>query len=83
MQTTEHKTFTKPDERREFPRGHAENPMTDAEVEHKFRTLVEPRYGQERADRILAACWNLEKLREAGDLIRLVDESYSGGGREG
>src|SRR5262249_45093561 len=24
----------------EFPRGHARNPMTDAEVEHKFRTLV-------------------------------------------
>ena len=39
----------------EFPRGHAENPMTDAEVEHKFRTLVVPRYGKERADRVLAA----------------------------
>jgi len=24
MQTTEHKTFTRPDERREFPHGHAE-----------------------------------------------------------
>ena len=24
----------------EFPRGHAHNPMTDAEVEKKFRTLV-------------------------------------------
>jgi len=57
----------------EFPRGHAENPMTDAEVERKFRTLVEPRYGKERADRILAVCWRLEKLRTAGELIRLVD----------
>jgi 2-methylcitrate dehydratase len=57
----------------EFPRGHAQNPMTDAEVEHKFRTMVEPRYGKERADRILAACWGLDKLAEAGELIRLVD----------
>ncbi|HEY7313478.1 MAG TPA: MmgE/PrpD family protein [Gemmataceae bacterium] len=58
----------------EFPRGHALNPMTDAEVEHKFRIMVEPRYGKERADRILAACWELEKLKEAGELIRLLDK---------
>src|SRR5262249_1711040 len=51
----------------EFPRGHARNPMTDAEVEHKFRTLVEPRYGKARADQILAACWKLEELKEAGE----------------
>ena len=57
----------------DFPRGHAQNPMTDTEVEKKFRTLVEPRYGKERADRILAACWALESLKEAGELIRLVD----------
>jgi 2-methylcitrate dehydratase len=57
----------------EFPRGHAMNPMTDAEVEAKFRRLFEPRYGKERADKVLAACWNLEALAEPGDLIRLVD----------
>ena len=57
----------------EFPRGHAYNPMTDAEVEHKFRILVEPRYGKKRADQILASCWSLEKLAHAGDLIGLAD----------
>jgi 2-methylcitrate dehydratase len=57
----------------EFPRGHAQNPMTDAEVEQKFRTLVEPRYGKDKADRILAACWGLDKLSTAGELIGLVD----------
>jgi 2-methylcitrate dehydratase len=56
----------------EFPRGHALNPMTDAEVERKFRTMVEPRYGKPKADRILAAGWDLEKLKTAGDLIALV-----------
>ncbi len=57
----------------DFPRGHAGNPMTDAEVEQKFRSTVEPRYGRERADRILAVCWALENLAEAGELLRFVD----------
>jgi 2-methylcitrate dehydratase len=57
----------------EFPRGHARNPMTDAEVEHKFRTLAEPRYGKDRAGRILAACWELEKAKTATDLVKLLD----------
>ena len=55
----------------EFPRGHAHNPMTDAEVEKKFQQLVEPRYGKERADRILASCWELEKLRRVEDIMAL------------
>jgi 2-methylcitrate dehydratase len=58
----------------EFPRGHARNPMTDAEVEHKFRSLVEPRYSQARADRILAACWDLEQLKTAAELMQLLNK---------
>lgn len=59
----------------EFPRGHAENPMTDEEVEHKFRTLVVPRYGQAVAKRVLAACWKLEKLESVTELMQLFDRS--------
>jgi 2-methylcitrate dehydratase len=57
----------------EFPRGHAGNPMTDAEVEAKFRTLVEPRYGRERVEMILKACWDLDKLKTAGALTKLLE----------
>lgn len=57
----------------EFPRGHACNPMTDAEVEQKFRRLVEPKYGQQRASAILARCWDLENLTNITDLIRMFD----------
>src|SRR5207237_5280604 len=57
----------------EFPRGHAGSPMTDAEVEAKFRTLVEPRYGRERVERILKACWDLDKLESAGALVKLLE----------
>jgi 2-methylcitrate dehydratase len=56
----------------EFPRGHAHNPMTDTEVEQKFRATVEPRFGKAKADRILAACWDLDKLKRAGELLELV-----------
>lgn len=55
----------------EFPRGHARNPMTDAEVEKKFRTMVEPKYGKARADEILGVCWKLEQLAKPGELLRL------------
>src|SRR5262249_9074685 len=58
----------------EFRLGHARNPRTDAEVEHKFRTLVQPRYGKEIADRVLAACWGLDKLSSAGELVRLLNK---------
>jgi 2-methylcitrate dehydratase len=56
----------------EFPRGHAENPMTDTEVEYKFRSLVTPRLGEERARSILAKCWDLERLQHASDLLKLT-----------
>ncbi len=59
----------------EFPRGHALNPMTDAEVEHKFRTLVEPRYGKGRASQILQVCWDLDKLKRASEVIHLFDKA--------
>jgi len=58
----------------EFPRGHAKNPMTDAEVEHKFRTLVEPRYGKDRAGKIVKACWEIEQTGDAGKLVRMFDQ---------
>lgn len=57
----------------EFPRGHARNPMTDAEVEKKFRTLVEPRYGKAKADRMLKTCWEMDQLTRAGELVRLFE----------
>ncbi len=56
----------------EFPRGHAENPMTDAEVEQKFRRLAEPRFGVAKANQIVAECMELEKLKSDKGLIVLL-----------
>lgn len=72
-------TITKTDGRKlvkevEFPRGHARNPMTDAEVEKKFRTMLEPRYGPAQANKILSVCWKLESLTSVVDLTSLFPE---------
>jgi 2-methylcitrate dehydratase len=58
----------------EFPRGHAGNPMTDAEVETKFRSLVEPRYGKDRADAVLEKCWGFDAVTDAPEVVRLLGE---------
>lgn len=55
----------------EFPRGHAQNPMTDAEVEKKFRTVVEPKYGKDRASKILTKCWDLDKLASVTEVLEM------------
>ncbi len=57
----------------DFPRGHAGNPMTDQEVEAKFRLAVEPKYGKQRADQVLARCWELEESTGVAELIGLLD----------
>ncbi len=62
-----------------FPRGHARNPMTDQEVEHKFRTLTEPLLKLNKIDEILDRCWNLEKQ----DSIGLLLAAFAGAGEKG
>ena len=57
----------------EFPRGHAGNPMRDAEVEGKFRLIAEPRYGKRKIEQMIARCWDFENLTSVTDLIRLFD----------
>jgi 2-methylcitrate dehydratase len=56
----------------EFPRGHAGNPMTDGEVEAKFRALVEPRYGKPTADKVLDRCWKFEDVTNVADVLGLL-----------
>jgi 2-methylcitrate dehydratase len=43
------------------PKGHRLNPLSDAEVEAKFRSLANAALGRERCDRVLAEAWGLEK----------------------
>jgi 2-methylcitrate dehydratase len=42
------------------PKGHYRNPLTDGEVEGKFRGLASGALGEEGCDRVLAEVWDLE-----------------------
>lgn len=54
----------------EHPRGHAGNPMTDDEVEAKFRKQAEGRLPKATQDNILKRLWNLEQISDVGELVR-------------
>lgn len=54
-----------------FPRGHARNPMTDQEVEAKFRALAAPLLSEETIAEIIDRCWNLDRQAHIGELLRL------------
>jgi 2-methylcitrate dehydratase PrpD len=46
------------------PKGEVKNPMTDADLEAKFRANCEPLLGGARCERILADVWKFEQLGE-------------------
>jgi 2-methylcitrate dehydratase len=51
-----------------FPKGHPENPFSDAEVEEKFMRLAEPSLGMTRCRAFMDWAWRLE---EAGDIAEM------------
>jgi 2-methylcitrate dehydratase len=53
-------------------KGHPKRPLTDAEVEKKFRFLAEESLGDKRASAVLATAWKLEKLKDIGELVALL-----------
>lgn len=61
-------TFT---EENEFPPGHDQNPMSDAQVEHKFRTQAEGLIDEQTQALILEQCWKLETVDNIRELMQL------------
>jgi 2-methylcitrate dehydratase len=53
----------------EFPRGHDQNPMTDAEVEAKFHRMAAGRLDATQEKKILDLCWRLDELSNISDLL--------------
>jgi 2-methylcitrate dehydratase len=56
----------------EYHRGHWKNPMTDAEVEEKFRTLARRQLGAAQTDELLRQLWGLDGLPQAGALLAMT-----------
>ena len=65
-------------ERSDYPKGHARNPMTDQDVETKFRTLSEPAMGAERCREALDVLWHLEEVSEIDRLFDLFTMELGG-----
>ena len=56
----------------EYHKGHWKNPMSDAEVEAKFRKLAGGVLPPDRTGRLLERLWKLENVADAGELVRLT-----------
>jgi 2-methylcitrate dehydratase PrpD len=55
-----------------FSKGLPENPMSPAEVEEKFRYLVEPVMSVKAADAIVEAVGGVERIDDIDELVRLL-----------
>ena len=56
----------------EYHRGHFKNPMTDAEMEEKFRALARKHLPAERIDALLRQLWTLEDMPQVGSLVEMT-----------
>ena len=54
-----------------YPRGHEKSPMSDAEIEQKFHSLCAGRLNAARRDCALSALWQLESVRDIGEITAL------------
>jgi 2-methylcitrate dehydratase len=55
-----------------YPKGHAKNPMTDADVDGKFAGLTEGLLEPGQRDRLVAALRDIDKAADVGSVLELV-----------
>ncbi|MGE3540060.1 MAG: MmgE/PrpD family protein [Candidatus Tectimicrobiota bacterium] len=55
-----------------YHRGHYKNPMSDQEVEAKFRALARDVLSPRQTDTLLDSLWHLEQVEDIGQVIRLM-----------
>lgn len=53
-------------------KGHWKNPMDDADIEKKFRTLAKKVLSDAQANHLLERLWKLEDMADAGEILRLT-----------
>ena len=53
----------------EYHRGHFKNPMTDAEMEEKFRLMAQKHMSANRIDNLLRLLWGIEREPQVNTLI--------------
>lgn len=58
-------------------KGHAKRPLSDAEIERKFRSLAHKVLAPRNIDAALARAWKLDELSDVGELLALFKFSGS------
>jgi 2-methylcitrate dehydratase len=53
----------------EYHRGHFKNPMSDTEMEEKFRLMAQKHLGADRLDNLLRLLWGIESVPQVSALI--------------
>src|SRR5215467_9990462 len=56
----------------DYPKGDPRNPLSDSEIEEKFRALAEGVLSKKAQDKLIAAIWNLEKIGAVSKLMALM-----------
>src|SRR5262245_8819050 len=56
----------------EHPTGSPESPMSDAQVEAKFRALSAPALSSDCAEKLLQTCWRLDQIADLGVVTHLT-----------
>lgn len=62
----------------DYPPGHAENRLSDAQIESKFHTLADPALGFDRADAVAKWVWKLEEQQSLAELMALLEVKQHG-----
>ena len=57
----------------DYPHGHHLDPMSDREVEAKFRDLVSHKVASEKVDAALTALWDFDKALRVDEIFEIVD----------
>jgi 2-methylcitrate dehydratase PrpD len=61
-----------------YPTGSPERPMTDAQVEAKFRSLAREALSKERVERLVEQLWELEKVADMRNVTTLIRSARAG-----
>ena len=56
-----------------YAKGHPKNPMTDQDIEVKFRRLAETVMSPSAMDKALSALWHLEEMKRVPEIFRLFE----------
>jgi 2-methylcitrate dehydratase len=67
--TTDGREFSK---QLDYPKGDPRNPLSDAEIEEKFRALAEGVLSTKAQDNLIDAIWHLEKVASVSKLMALM-----------